>query len=265
MALGSGYAQDRVKPLTKEALTKTIDSFATGDPLSKQPLSLGDDAALLPDKKEESKDDKGEKKVKGPTEITSNAATFDNRVHTAVFIGEVIVIDPEFNVKCDKLTAYLKHADKGNPESAAAPVGKPAPKPPGDTPRSGAAPGADSKGGGLEKATAEMDGDGRVVITQDKVEADGAITHSIGTARKALYDAKTGDITLTGSPAVQQGFNTQMATREDTIMILNRVGLMRAIGPSKTVITGSTPDPGSSAKPRKTSTKEAPAPNLLNR
>ncbi|MEI8109264.1 MAG: hypothetical protein WCI46_15730, partial [Verrucomicrobiota bacterium] len=50
--------------------------------------------------------------ITGPTEIDALEATFDQKANQAIFIGEVVVKDPEFNVKCDKLTALLKGAEK---------------------------------------------------------------------------------------------------------------------------------------------------------
>src|SRR5205814_9623910 len=69
------------------------------------------------------------KKEKGPTEIDALEATFDQRANEAVFIGDVVVIDPEFNVKCDKLTAHLKGAEKP-PAGVAPKPGTPAPAEP---------------------------------------------------------------------------------------------------------------------------------------
>ncbi|MCE9612352.1 MAG: hypothetical protein K8R23_19305 [Chthoniobacter sp.] len=158
------------------------------------------------------------KKDKGPTEISALEATFDQRTSQAVFISEVEVKDPEFNVKCDRLTAHLKTAEKADPK---------APKP--------AAP-AKAKGGGLQRAVAEANAGNRVVITQDKKDADGTIQHSAGEADRATYDAVTGDIVLTGSPEIQQGINRVVATAASTVMTLNRDGHMRAKGPHKTII-----------------------------
>ncbi len=76
----------------------------------------------------------------------------------------------------------------------------------------------------------------RVIITQDKVEADGSITHGIGKSDKAEYDANTGDIRLTGMPDVTQGVNRCIATDPSTVMTLNRDGHMKAVGPHKTII-----------------------------
>ncbi|MES2572994.1 MAG: LptA/OstA family protein [Verrucomicrobiota bacterium] len=140
MMLSAGHAQETAKPLSEEALTRTIDAIGIGDPLTKQPLSIGDD---MPRKEEP---EKPEKKAKGDTEIIADSLTFDNRIHTAIFQGNVVVIDPEFNVKCDKLTAYLKAVDKSNGAASAKPAAKPA-----ATPVSGK-PEAPARGGGLEKA-----------------------------------------------------------------------------------------------------------------
>ncbi len=234
--------QDSLKPLSEGELLKTIDSIGIGDPLNKQPLSVGEEKPA-PARKA----DPPIKKEKGPTEITAKEATFDNKTHIAVFLNEVVVKDPEFNVSCDKLTAYLKHDDKPIADKPAVPVVKsvnvsgrpqatsvPAPK----TERASATdkPGNPNKGGGLDRAIAEMTDGGQVLITQDKVEADGTISRNIGRGRKAVYEASTGDITLTGMPTVQQGINTCISLEEGTVMVLNREGRMRVNGLHKTVI-----------------------------
>ena len=170
------------------------------------------------------------KKDKGPTEIDALEATFNQKTNEAVFIGDVIVKDPEFNVTCDKLTAHLKGAEKTKPAPNG--IGKPATPTP-STP----APAAEKKkGGGLQKAVAEANAGGRVVITQEKTDPDGTVQRSIGRADKAVYDAVTGDIVLTGKPEVQQGINLVMATAQGTKMTLNRDGHMHAEGPHKTII-----------------------------
>ena len=183
------------------------------------------------------KTEPAEKKEKGPTEIVALEATFDQKAHIAVFIGQVVVTDPEFNVLSDKLTAYLKHEDKAAPPPAntnARLKATPAPA----TPAPGAKPGdtPPPKSGGLEKADAEADPGSVVTVSQDKKEADGTITKSIGHGKKAHYDATTGDITLYGHPDMQQGSNTCVSTDEGTIMTLNRDGHMRVTGPHKSLI-----------------------------
>lgn len=173
------------------------------------------------------------KKEKGQTEITALEATFDQKTRQAVFIGDVLVKDPEFNVNCDRLTAYLKNQKEGAAPAKEAGA-KPATPAAKQTPAAKEAPA--SQGGGLDHAIAESASGKQVLITQDKVEADGSITKNIGHGRKATYDAKSGDIVLTGNPSVQQGINLCVATSDETVMTLNRNGRMRVEGPHKTVI-----------------------------
>lgn len=172
------------------------------------------------------------KKEKGPTEIVALEATFDQKTNMAVFIGEVEVKDPEFNVKCDKLTAHLKSAQKPQtpPEAPDSGPARPAP------PNAGAVPAKKAGGGGLQKAVAEATAGSRVLITQDKKDADGTLQHSAGEADRVTYDAVTGDIVLIGKPEIQQGINRVIATDPRTVMTLNRDGHMNAKGPTKTII-----------------------------
>lgn len=174
-----------------------------------------------------SKKDKEVSKPKGQTEITALEATFDQKTRQAVFIGDVIVKDPEFTVNCDRLTAFLKQQ-----KSSAVPKATPA----ADPPPANEAPAAETKGGGLDHAIAEAAKGNEITITQDKFEADGTITKNVGRARKATFDAKTGDIVLTGSPSVQQGINLCVAQSDETVMTLNRNGRMRVEGPHVTKI-----------------------------
>lgn len=281
-SIAAVYAQEQpLKPLSEGELLKTIDSIGVGDPLTKQPLGLGDDKPALPGSGlPKKKDEKPSKKEKGPTEITALEANFDNKTHQAIFVGQVVVKDPEFNVECDRLTAYLKHDDKpadkqdgaadaATPKAEPATGGKgatPAPKatakatpkpmtglpaPKTVTPAPAKADKAkESKGGGLEKAIAEADSGKRVTIIQEKVEADGSVSHNIGHARRAVYDAVTGDITLTGNPDVQQGINQCIALEDSTVMVLNREGRMHVTGAHKTVIKDTSSDPSNANKSR---------------
>ena len=170
------------------------------------------------------------KKEKGPTEIDALEATFDQKANEAVFIGEVVVTDPEFNVRCDKLTAHLKAAEKAKPlpEGAWPKATKPATPAPAEPKKNG--------GSGLQRAVAEASAGNRVFITQDKLNAEGKMQRSTGEADRATYDAATGDIVLTGKPEIQQGINRVIATAPGTKMTLNRDGHMHAEGPHKTII-----------------------------
>jgi len=174
---------------------------------------------------EKKKSEVPEKKAKGQTEITAQRSTFDQKTRQAVFIGSVVVKDPEFNVKCDRLIADLKKAPAAGEDAPLDPLAT----------SDGAGKKA-GKGGGLEKATAEANPGGIVVITQQKLEADGTVSLNIGKSKKAVYDSATGNIVLTGMPTVQQGINVCAATEEGTVMILNRDGKMDVQGEAKTTI-----------------------------
>lgn len=190
-------------------------------PTTKDRKVLGLEGTPLEKKKSEAP----EKKAKGQTEISAQRSTFDQKTRQAVFIGTVVVKDPEFNVKCDRLIADLKKAPIAGGD---API---------DAGSGLEVPGKKAgKGGGLEKATAEANPGGIVVITQEKKETDGSISLNIGKAKKAVYDSETGNIVLTGMPTVQQGINVCAATEEGTVMILNRDGKMDVQGDAKTTI-----------------------------
>lgn len=227
----------QIESLTPESAAAGAKARANADA---GPTSLLDsDAGSSKKSTDGSKEKTSEKKGKKPTEITAQEASFDQKANLAIFIGDVVVKDPEFNVECDKLTAYLKHEAKPAPDGST-PVKSP---PKAATPKSDDAP-PQKKSGGLEKAVAESTGTRRVTITQDKIEADGTTTKSFGMADKATYDTVTGDIILTGTPEVQQGINRVIATDPGTVMTLNRDGRMKAVGPHKTIIV----DPSESGR-----------------
>ena len=173
----------------------------------------------------------------GPTTIDSQSMDYAESTRIAVFTGDdygVLVKDPSFTVYCDKLTAHMRKAAAG-PGAPGAPTPSPTPAAKG---KGAAADAAASKAGGLERALAEGNPDYPVVIVQDKPGVNGAAPeHDVGIALKADYNADTGDVYLSGWPRVSQGMDTQIATSEKTVMIMNKNGkTMRTIGPSHTVI-----------------------------
>ncbi|MDQ3621170.1 MAG: hypothetical protein M3463_01575 [Verrucomicrobiota bacterium] len=216
-------------PLRAQLATPVLEGSGLRDldPLGKKAPSL-----LKPEKKNEPP-----KKEKGPTTILGDDFSMDQKANRAVFIGNVVVQDPEFDLTCDRLTALFTSAKTAanNPNA-----GKPDPKPPVPSPgtpptmaEAGPAP-AQSR---LAKAIAEADGKNWVNITQEKLGADGKVSKNSGKAKKVEYDAATGDITLRGWPEVRQvGANSVIAEDESTVMILNRDGKMRSTGRTKVVL-----------------------------
>ncbi len=156
------------------------------------------------------------KRPKGPTEITSGEAVFDNQNHLATFTTDVQLQDPEFGLLSDRLTVYLKKPPVPTAEKAA-----PKPKAPGSKEK---APG--EQGSGIEKAIAE----GHVIITQDKLDADGKKAQRYtAKARRAVFDNTTGTLKLYGWPEISESLGGNMtkqtvARTEGTIITLDRAG-----------------------------------------
>jgi lipopolysaccharide export system protein LptA len=155
--------------------------------------------------------------VTGPvtTEIYADEAFFDSSKNVGVFRGHVKVNDPRFNLQSDKLTAFIKKAPSGQT---------------GHDDLTGQGQG---QGQGLEKAIAE----GNVAVVRDRPDPNGGPpSRAVGRADTATYVAATGDVELKGSPRVQQGLNTHMATSPDTVMVINQNGQLTTHGPSRTDI-----------------------------
>src|SRR5438270_10446572 len=171
-------------------------------------------APVLPKKREKQAAEKDEKsstnKVFGgsnllqsneptTTEIYSDEAFFDSNKSMGIFSGRVKVTDPRFNLQSDKWTIYIT---KGENQ-------------------------------GLERAIAE----GSVAVVRDRPDPNGGPpTRAVGRSDTAIYTAATGDVELTGTPRVQQGLNTHLATSPDTVMIINQKGELTTHGPSRTEI-----------------------------
>ena len=133
------------------------------------------------------------------TEIFADEAFFDSSKSMGIFSGHVKVTDPRFNLQSDKLTVYIS---KGENQ-------------------------------GLEKAVAE----GNVGVVRDRPDANGGPpTRAVGRSEIATYISSTGDVELKGTPRVQQGENTHIATSPETIMIINQNGQLTTHGPSRTDI-----------------------------
>ena len=133
------------------------------------------------------------------TEIYADEAFFDSNKNMGVFSGHVKVVDPRFNLQSEKLTVYIS---KGENQ-------------------------------GLERAVAEGD----VAVVRDRPDPNGGgPTRAVGRSDKAVYVAATGNVELTGSPRVQEGLNTHIATSPDTVMIVNQKGELTTHGPSRTEI-----------------------------
>jgi lipopolysaccharide transport protein LptA len=155
------------------------------------------------------------------TEIYSDQASFDTEKRVGAFTGHVRVFDPRFNIQSDKLKVFI-HKEEGE---------------------------------GLERAIAE----GHVGVVRDKPDPKGGPpSKAVGLSEKAVYTSSDGNVVLTGSPRVQQGFDTHIATSPDTVMVLNQDGHLTTHGPSRTEIRqdsskdkNTTPSPSPSQETKK--------------
>ena len=139
------------------------------------------------------------KEPTGPitTEVYSDEAFFDSAKYVGTFSGRVIVKDPRFNIQADKLTVYLSRGETR----------------------------------GLEKAVAE----GNVgVIREQPGENGGPPSRAVGRSDTAVYTAADGNVELRGTPRLQSGVNTHIATSPDTVMVINQSGQLTTKGPSRT-------------------------------
>lgn len=151
------------------------------------------------------------------TEIYSDNAFFDSNKNVGIFSGHVKVADPRFTLQSDKLTVYIT---KGENQ-------------------------------GLEKAIAE----GNVAVVRDRPDPNGGPpTRAVGRSEQATYVAASGNVELRGSPRVQEGVNTHIATSPDTVMVVNQNGQLTTHGPSRTEIRQEPKtDEGEQKKDEKTS------------
>jgi len=140
----------------------------------------------------------GERPKNARTVIESDGgASFENAENVAEFTGHVKVTDSQFDLSCDKLHVELRPDRKG-----------------------------------LKRVIAT----GNVLVVQEKPNDKGDVIKSIGKCGKATYDAATGDVTLEDWPQIRQGINNQVATQQNTVMILNARGKSRTIGGSRVMI-----------------------------
>ncbi len=131
------------------------------------------------------------------TEIFADQAFFDSGKSIGIFSGHVIVKDQRFNLQADKLTVYL---GKGEVR-------------------------------GLDHAVAE----GNVgMVREAPGQEGGPPVRSVGRADTAVYTATDGNVELKGTPRVQSGLNSHIATSPDTVMVINQSGQLTTNGPSRT-------------------------------
>ena len=146
------------------------------------------------------------------TEIFADEAFFDSSKNIGKFKGHVKVNDPRFIMQSDRMTVYISKDQTQ----------------------------------GLEKAVAE----GNVGVVKDRPDTKGGPPErTVGRSEQAIYTTSDGNIEMTGTPRVQQGMNTHIATTPETVMVLAGNGQLTTRGPSVTEIRQQ-PSPSPSASPK---------------
>jgi len=185
-----------VSPETVESPAVRIDAHTTAAPALS--LTPQQDPTPKPDSGNLSSLLGGDRPKDATTEITADEeASFDNANNVAIFRGNVIVRDPQFDLQCDTLRVTLNSNRRG---------------------------------------LAKVEAEGNVIIVRETQGENGAPVRSEGRAKKVVYDADTGRATLTGWPQIRHGLNTQVATEEGTVMVLDRNGKSTTTGRSRTIV-----------------------------
>jgi len=232
------YAEPSASPKTKTRTSAHVQASPTkGAKTNVEPKTKGDAKAAPNDVLG------GDNQSKGPTEITAkDEVQFDGQNHTAVFVGSVKVIDPQFTMTTDKLTVWMNKQEDGGGIREAEADGHVIivhANPPKDSNKTTAQ--AAASPGVSPPSTPSMPKASPVVSPQSTPVASPnappqQVVLSTGKAQKAIYNAKEDAVTLFGWPQVTQGVNTHVATEESTRMILYRDGHLQTFGPSRTII-----------------------------
>jgi lipopolysaccharide export system protein LptA len=180
-------------------------------------------------------------KLESATEITAQKRlVYDPKESKAIFTGDVVVVDPRFNLNCEILTAFIKKTEQKSRSPLSAVGAEKEPQKteaPGTAETTGSVPAAQKNSGGLERAIAEVD----VVIVQERLNDQGEVERSVGRAQRAVYESTTDTITLYGWPRVDQEHkrNSIVATSAETVMTMTKKGDVDIQGPMKAVFWNS--------------------------
>jgi lipopolysaccharide export system protein LptA len=188
---------------------------------------------------------------RGQTVITATqSAFFDADSGKGIYTGNVRARHPQMAIDCDELEIHMKKQDAGAPRKkavAATDVDILA----SGSKKSRGSP-ADS---GIEMAYAR----GRTVTIEKRDEnGELQIAHC---NEVAIYDGKTGGITLRGMPSVQRGNKLIEATDPRTYMIIDQKGKLTVLGgPQRTTLIDDNAPEGTAAPGLPVNTAP-PAPN----
>lgn len=162
------------------------------------PIASGDIPAPIP---LEPRYEKQKNSSSDVMEIESDESIMDNNKRLITFVGNVIVTEPRFNLTSDKLEVWMND----------------------DTNLDGSSDSADSGAQAADKPPFKRAIATGGMVEIEKIGADGKV--QIAKARKADYDAATGDIVLSGGPpTLQSGSGFVNPSSPDAVIILRADG-----------------------------------------
>lgn len=170
--------------------------------------------------------------------IDSDDAVFDLKQGIFIYTGHVRARHPQFYIECEQLEVHMVMENEDAPPKAA-PKSDPI------------LANKEEKQNGIKKAIASGP-----MVTIQKMSEQGEAQEA--KCRKAVYEASTGEITMTDYPQVLRGNVIQVATSPSTTMVFNQKGKLTTNGPSKTDIMSSSESPLGAPG-------TAPAPNLRSK
>lgn len=169
------------------------------------------------------------------TDITSElGAAFNSQDRVATFSGKVKVIDPRFQLVCDRLTVFLNKPVPAGQNSASTPAPTTAAVPVFNGKKAKGDPATPSAGSGIDHVVAE----GHVVILQKKAATKPGEEEkvSVGRGDRGTFDNKSGDMILTGSPSLEQNGSSIIALATGTVMTIHRDSSLDVKGAAKTTL-----------------------------
>ena len=180
--------------------------------------------------------DAGKRKKDEVVITAKGGALFNDADKLVVFEEEVHVDHPDFIIDCGLLELWLEEGALEEGKKKEAEKGKKVEvKPAAVAPVAGAAGNVAGAAKKDEKSAIRKAIASKGTVTIQKRRADGKL--DVGRSRRLLFDGKTKDITLSGSPQVQTGNKQIIATAEHTVIYLKGNGKNpEVVGPHKTVI-----------------------------
>lgn len=163
--------------------------------------------------------------------IEADQSVFDLNAAIFIYSGHVRARHPQFYIECEELVVHMVKEETGKEAKKPAAKQDPILSKQGQKPRES----------GIKLAIAS----GPMVVIEKRAEA-GDVQR--GNCKRLVYEAATGDITLSNFPQVQRGDVLHIATDADTVMRFDKNGKLHTTGRTRTVkVGGEEPAPGTAA------------------